>query len=190
MSLIEENSSVILPIMFASLYRISKEHWNPWVQCHVVNKTHCHFCPCWNRKHPVYYFYLKRIFSVTLCSHTTSCRPSRIICSSRCVFSFFFCASSTNWTVFVYCEQQRAASLCCREENLVECERNNSRWKSVKRNSHRTTVRKLWYIFQLNGQSGVLEVKQTHSIHNKYFYEFIILLSWCCSSCSAPTSWS
>lgn len=31
MSLIEENSSVILPIMFASLYRISKEHWNPWV---------------------------------------------------------------------------------------------------------------------------------------------------------------
>ncbi|MEQ2169487.1 Serine/threonine-protein phosphatase 2A 56 kDa regulatory subunit epsilon isoform [Goodea atripinnis] len=29
MSLIEENSSVILPIMFASLYRISKEHWNP-----------------------------------------------------------------------------------------------------------------------------------------------------------------
>ena len=29
MSLIEENSSVILPIMFASLYRNSKEHWNP-----------------------------------------------------------------------------------------------------------------------------------------------------------------
>lgn len=29
MSLIEENSSVILPIMFSSLYRISKEHWNP-----------------------------------------------------------------------------------------------------------------------------------------------------------------
>ena len=29
MSLIEENSNVILPIMFSSLYRISKEHWNP-----------------------------------------------------------------------------------------------------------------------------------------------------------------
>lgn len=29
MSLIEENSNVILPIMFTSLYRISKEHWNP-----------------------------------------------------------------------------------------------------------------------------------------------------------------
>lgn len=27
-SLIEENSDVILPIMFDSLYRISKEHWN------------------------------------------------------------------------------------------------------------------------------------------------------------------
>ena len=31
MSLIEENSNVILPIMFSSLYRISKEHWNPYV---------------------------------------------------------------------------------------------------------------------------------------------------------------
>lgn len=28
MSLIEENSNVILPIMFSSLYRISKDHWN------------------------------------------------------------------------------------------------------------------------------------------------------------------
>lgn len=28
MSLIEENSNVVLPIMFPSLYRISKEHWN------------------------------------------------------------------------------------------------------------------------------------------------------------------
>ena len=27
-SLIEENSDVILPIMFDCLYRISKEHWN------------------------------------------------------------------------------------------------------------------------------------------------------------------
>ena len=28
MSMIEENSDVILPIMFPALYRISKEHWN------------------------------------------------------------------------------------------------------------------------------------------------------------------
>ena len=28
-NLIEENSHVVLPIMFDSLYRISKEHWNP-----------------------------------------------------------------------------------------------------------------------------------------------------------------
>ena len=28
MSLIDENSNVILPIMFSCLYRISKEHWN------------------------------------------------------------------------------------------------------------------------------------------------------------------
>lgn len=38
MSLIEENSSVILPIMFASLYRISKEHWNPWVAWLLCNR--------------------------------------------------------------------------------------------------------------------------------------------------------
>uniref|UniRef100_A0A4W5PFZ8 Serine/threonine protein phosphatase 2A regulatory subunit n=1 Tax=Hucho hucho TaxID=62062 RepID=A0A4W5PFZ8_9TELE len=37
MSLIEENSSVILPIMFASLYRISKEHWNPAIVALVYN---------------------------------------------------------------------------------------------------------------------------------------------------------
>lgn len=29
LSLIEENIDKILPVMFASLYRISKEHWNP-----------------------------------------------------------------------------------------------------------------------------------------------------------------
>lgn len=28
MGLIEENSNIILPIMFPALYRISKEHWN------------------------------------------------------------------------------------------------------------------------------------------------------------------
>uniref|UniRef100_A0A674ECF2 Serine/threonine protein phosphatase 2A regulatory subunit n=1 Tax=Salmo trutta TaxID=8032 RepID=A0A674ECF2_SALTR len=37
MSLIEENSSIILPIMFASLYRISKEHWNPAIVALVYN---------------------------------------------------------------------------------------------------------------------------------------------------------
>uniref|UniRef100_A0A4W4HI16 Serine/threonine protein phosphatase 2A regulatory subunit n=1 Tax=Electrophorus electricus TaxID=8005 RepID=A0A4W4HI16_ELEEL len=37
MSLIEENSSVILPIMFASLYRISKEHWNPSISALIYN---------------------------------------------------------------------------------------------------------------------------------------------------------
>ncbi|KAL6488022.1 hypothetical protein MHYP_G00046480 [Metynnis hypsauchen] len=34
---IEENSNVILPIMFASLYRISKEHWNPAIVALVYN---------------------------------------------------------------------------------------------------------------------------------------------------------
>ena len=28
MSLIEENSIVVMPILFDALYRISKEHWN------------------------------------------------------------------------------------------------------------------------------------------------------------------
>uniref|UniRef100_A0A3B3Q6N5 Serine/threonine protein phosphatase 2A regulatory subunit n=1 Tax=Paramormyrops kingsleyae TaxID=1676925 RepID=A0A3B3Q6N5_9TELE len=37
MSLIEENSAMILPIMFASLYRISKEHWNPAIVALVYN---------------------------------------------------------------------------------------------------------------------------------------------------------
>ncbi|OWK09611.1 PPP2R5E, partial [Cervus elaphus hippelaphus] len=37
MSLIEENSNVILPIMFSSLYRISKEHWNPAIVALVYN---------------------------------------------------------------------------------------------------------------------------------------------------------
>ncbi|XP_041951543.1 protein phosphatase 2, regulatory subunit B', epsilon isoform X3 [Alosa sapidissima] len=37
MSLIEENSNVILPIMFASLYRISKEHWNPAISALIYN---------------------------------------------------------------------------------------------------------------------------------------------------------
>jgi len=31
LSLIEENIDKILPIMFGSLYKISKEHWNPYV---------------------------------------------------------------------------------------------------------------------------------------------------------------
>lgn len=30
-SLIEENSEVVVPIMFDALYRISKEHWNKCV---------------------------------------------------------------------------------------------------------------------------------------------------------------
>jgi len=37
MSLIEENSVVILPIMFPALYRISKEHWNPTIVALVYN---------------------------------------------------------------------------------------------------------------------------------------------------------
>ena len=37
MSLIDENSNVILPIMFSSLYRISKEHWNPAIVTLVYN---------------------------------------------------------------------------------------------------------------------------------------------------------
>lgn len=37
MSLIEENSNVILPIMFPALYRISKEHWNQTIIALVYN---------------------------------------------------------------------------------------------------------------------------------------------------------
>lgn len=37
MSLIEENSIVILPIMFPALYRISKEHWNQTIVALVYN---------------------------------------------------------------------------------------------------------------------------------------------------------
>uniref|UniRef100_A0A7N8X7J7 Serine/threonine protein phosphatase 2A regulatory subunit n=1 Tax=Mastacembelus armatus TaxID=205130 RepID=A0A7N8X7J7_9TELE len=36
-SLIEENIDKILPIMFGSLYRISKEHWNPTIVALVYN---------------------------------------------------------------------------------------------------------------------------------------------------------
>ena len=36
-SLMEENSNVILPIMFPSLYRISKEHWNQTIVALVYN---------------------------------------------------------------------------------------------------------------------------------------------------------
>uniref|UniRef100_A0A8C9P1V2 Protein phosphatase 2 regulatory subunit B'alpha n=1 Tax=Spermophilus dauricus TaxID=99837 RepID=A0A8C9P1V2_SPEDA len=37
LSLIEENIDKILPIMFASLYKISKEHWNPTIVALVYN---------------------------------------------------------------------------------------------------------------------------------------------------------
>lgn len=37
MSLIEENSAVIMPIMFPALYRISKEHWNQTIVALVYN---------------------------------------------------------------------------------------------------------------------------------------------------------
>lgn len=37
MSMIEENSNVILPIMFPALYRISKEHWNQTIVALVYN---------------------------------------------------------------------------------------------------------------------------------------------------------
>uniref|UniRef100_A0A665WHE3 Serine/threonine protein phosphatase 2A regulatory subunit n=1 Tax=Echeneis naucrates TaxID=173247 RepID=A0A665WHE3_ECHNA len=37
LSLIEENIDKILPIMFCSLYRISKEHWNPTIVALVYN---------------------------------------------------------------------------------------------------------------------------------------------------------
>ncbi|XP_060584090.1 serine/threonine-protein phosphatase 2A 56 kDa regulatory subunit epsilon isoform-like [Ruditapes philippinarum] len=37
MSLIEENSRVILPIMFPALYKISKEHWNQTIVALVYN---------------------------------------------------------------------------------------------------------------------------------------------------------
>lgn len=36
-SLIEENSDTILPIMFPALYRISKEHWNQTIIALVYN---------------------------------------------------------------------------------------------------------------------------------------------------------
>jgi serine/threonine-protein phosphatase 2A regulatory subunit B' len=37
MSLIDENSSTILPIMFSCLYRISKDHWNQTIVALVFN---------------------------------------------------------------------------------------------------------------------------------------------------------
>lgn len=37
MSLIEENTNVIMPIMFPALYRISKEHWNQTIIALVYN---------------------------------------------------------------------------------------------------------------------------------------------------------
>uniref|UniRef100_A0AAQ4Q8U8 Serine/threonine protein phosphatase 2A regulatory subunit n=1 Tax=Gasterosteus aculeatus aculeatus TaxID=481459 RepID=A0AAQ4Q8U8_GASAC len=37
LSLIEENIDKVLPIMFGSLYRISKEHWNPTIVALVYN---------------------------------------------------------------------------------------------------------------------------------------------------------
>ncbi|CAH1793263.1 unnamed protein product [Owenia fusiformis] len=37
MSLIEENSNVVMPIMFSSLYRISKDHWNQTIVALVYN---------------------------------------------------------------------------------------------------------------------------------------------------------
>lgn len=39
LSLIEENIDKILPIMFGSLYKISKEHWNPYVTFHFICST-------------------------------------------------------------------------------------------------------------------------------------------------------
>lgn len=44
LSLIEENCQVILPLVFATLYRVSKEHWNQSVvhTC-TMNFTPCHF---------------------------------------------------------------------------------------------------------------------------------------------------
>uniref|UniRef100_A0A0K2T8X7 Uncharacterized protein n=2 Tax=Lepeophtheirus salmonis TaxID=72036 RepID=A0A0K2T8X7_LEPSM len=36
-SLIDENSKVIIPIMFPSLYRMSKEHWNKIIVSFVYN---------------------------------------------------------------------------------------------------------------------------------------------------------
>lgn len=37
LTLIEENSAVIMPIMFPALYRISKEHWNQTIVALVYN---------------------------------------------------------------------------------------------------------------------------------------------------------
>jgi serine/threonine-protein phosphatase 2A regulatory subunit B' len=37
MTLIEENSNVVLPIMFPALYKISKEHWNQTIVALVYN---------------------------------------------------------------------------------------------------------------------------------------------------------
>lgn len=37
MSLIEENSNVIMPIMFSALYKISKDHWNKTIVALVYN---------------------------------------------------------------------------------------------------------------------------------------------------------
>lgn len=43
LSLIEENNAKILPIMFGNLYRISKEHWNPYVEDFSFDNFHILF---------------------------------------------------------------------------------------------------------------------------------------------------
>lgn len=47
LSLIEENIDKVLPVMFCSLYRISKEHWNPYVLFNIklLQKTELHLRP-------------------------------------------------------------------------------------------------------------------------------------------------
>lgn len=47
MSLISDNAADILPIMFPSLYRNSKSHWNKWVSSENIILPVADLVPCW-----------------------------------------------------------------------------------------------------------------------------------------------
>lgn len=63
LSLIEENIDKILPIMFGSLYKISKEHWNPYV--HLFNYL---FISIISNEFPLVYFCFLGLDHAALCT--------------------------------------------------------------------------------------------------------------------------
>lgn len=90
MSLIEENSSVILPIMFASLYRISKEHWNPWVTLKQTAPALCDKWDSYSKKCPGL-FLIEDRFSPCVYVHVTcGCFGLLLTCSFTSSSPLFF----------------------------------------------------------------------------------------------------